>query len=148
MLEFLFIVILSFICLLRTCINQHNDKLILLQKMCLNSILDLENLRLIEDEERRWTDENVDAVAQKNFPNINREAALCRPILFSNWLSKDYIPVERERLREYVKARLKVGYFLSQSTNLDIYVHLLLHLDVYPILHFKQNTASAKSIIF
>lgn len=115
MLEFLFIVILSFICLLRTCINQHNDKLIhvLLQKVFLNSILDLENLRLIEDEERRWTDENVDAVAQKNFPNINREAALCRPILFSNWLSKDYIPVERERLREYVKARLKVGYFLK-----------------------------------
>ena len=63
---------------------------------------------MIEDEERRWTDENVDAVALRNFPNINREAALARPILFSNWLSKDYIPVEREKLREYVKARLKV----------------------------------------
>lgn len=83
------------------------------KKLFLNSILNVGNFRLIEDEERRWTDENVDAVAQKNFPNINREAALCRPILFSNWLSKDYIPVERERLREYVKARLKVGYFLK-----------------------------------
>lgn len=47
-------------------------------------------------------------VALKHFPNINKEEALGRPILFSNWLSKDYIPVDREELREYVKARLKV----------------------------------------
>lgn len=67
--------------------------------------------RLIEDEERQWTDENVNAVALKNFPNINQETALRRPILFSNWLSKDYIPVDREKLREYVKARLKVWPF-------------------------------------
>lgn len=31
--------------------------------MCLNFIFDVENLRLIEDEERRWIDENVDVVA-------------------------------------------------------------------------------------
>ena len=64
--------------------------------------------RLIEDEERQWTDENVDLVARKHFPGINMEEALVRPILFSNWLSKDYVPVDREELREYVKARLKV----------------------------------------
>lgn len=39
---------------------------------------------------------------------INREQALGRPILYSNWLSKDYVPVLRDQLREYVKARLKV----------------------------------------
>eukprot|EP00105_Crassostrea_gigas_P045649 XP_019929797.1 PREDICTED: cytoplasmic dynein 1 heavy chain 1 isoform X11 [Crassostrea gigas] len=83
--------------------------------------------RLIEDEERRWTDENVDAVAQKNFPNINREAALCRPILFSNWLSKDYIPVERERLREYVKARLKVFYEEELDVPLVLFDEVLDH---------------------
>ena len=33
-----------------------------------------------------------------------------RPILYSNWLSKNYIPVAREELRDYVKARLKVFY--------------------------------------
>jgi len=49
----------------------------------------------------------------KHFPNINREATLKRPILYSNWLSKDYMPVEQERLREYVQARLKVLLFLS-----------------------------------
>ena len=43
------------------------------------------------------------------FPGIETEC-LKRPILYSNWLSKDYVPVERESLREYVKARLKVFY--------------------------------------
>ena len=66
--------------------------------------------RLIEDDERQWTDQNVDMVALKHFPNINRDEALTRPILFSNWLSKDYVPVDREELREYTKARLKVTH--------------------------------------
>lgn len=44
--------------------------------------------RLVEDEERRWTDENIDMVALKHFPNIDKERAMSRPILYSNWLSK------------------------------------------------------------
>lgn len=72
--------------------------------------------RLVDDDERKWTDENVDAVALKHFPSVNKEEVLKRPILFSNWLSKDYIPVDREELRDYVKARLKVGRIL-------IYLH-------------------------
>jgi len=65
--------------------------------------------RLKENEERAWTNESIDSIAMKHFPNINREATLKRPILYSNWLSKDYMPVEQERLREYVQARLKVS---------------------------------------
>lgn len=42
----------------------------------------------MEDEERRWTDENIDLVALKHFPNIDKEKAMSRPILYSNWLSK------------------------------------------------------------
>ena len=64
--------------------------------------------RLVDDEERRWTNENVDSVGLKHFPNIDKETALHRPILYSCWLSKDYVPVEQEELRDYVKARLKV----------------------------------------
>lgn len=44
--------------------------------------------RLVGDEERRWTDENIDMVALKHFPNIDKEKAMSRPILYSNWLSK------------------------------------------------------------
>lgn len=44
--------------------------------------------RLVGDDERRWTDENIDMVALKHFPNIDKDKALNRPILYSNWLSK------------------------------------------------------------
>jgi dynein heavy chain 1, cytosolic len=49
--------------------------------------------------------ENVDEIAMRHFPNINHEQALQRPILYSNWMDKNYVPVDREELRHYVKAR-------------------------------------------
>ncbi|XP_074643936.1 cytoplasmic dynein 1 heavy chain 1-like isoform X2 [Tubulanus polymorphus] len=83
--------------------------------------------RLVEDEERKWTDENVDAVALRNFPNIDKEASLGRPILYSNWLSKDYVPVDREELRDYVKARLKVFYEEELDVPLVLFNEVLDH---------------------
>ncbi|KAJ3613107.1 hypothetical protein NHX12_019361, partial [Muraenolepis orangiensis] len=83
--------------------------------------------RLVEDEERRWTDENIDMVALKHFPNIDKEKALNRPILYSNWLSKDYIPVEQEELRDYVKARLKVFYEEELDVPLVLFNEVLDH---------------------
>ncbi|XP_018619664.2 cytoplasmic dynein 1 heavy chain 1 isoform X1 [Scleropages formosus] len=83
--------------------------------------------RLVEDEERRWTDENIDTVALKHFPNIDREKALNRPILYSNWLSKDYVPVEQEELRDYVKARLKVFYEEELDVPLVLFNEVLDH---------------------
>ncbi len=65
--------------------------------------------RLVDDEEREWTTTNIDTVGLKHFPNIDKTASLKRPILYSNWMSKDYVPVEQETLRDYVKARLKVS---------------------------------------
>jgi dynein heavy chain 1 len=63
--------------------------------------------RLIADDERQWTEECVHRIALEHFPTIDEGKALGGPILFSNWLSKNYVPVEREQLREFVKARLK-----------------------------------------
>ncbi|CBQ72614.1 Cytoplasmic dynein heavy chain 1 [Sporisorium reilianum SRZ2] len=73
-----------------------------------------EGLRLFQDrlvgtDEKQWTDEQIDQVAAARFPTIDTAAALARPILFSNWLSKEYKSVGRESVREYAKARLK-GY--------------------------------------
>lgn len=67
--------------------------------------------RLVDDVERQWTNDNIDIVGMKHFPGINKEEALQRPILYSNWLHKDYVPVERKHLRDYVAARLKVFFF-------------------------------------
>ena len=63
--------------------------------------------RLVAEDERKWTQELVRNVALEHFPVINHEMALKEPILFSNWLSKNYVPVAREQLRDFVKARLK-----------------------------------------
>ena len=65
--------------------------------------------RLVTDDERLWTNSTIDEVAAKHFPSARHEVALARPILYSNWLTRNYIPVAREELRDYVKARLKVS---------------------------------------
>ncbi|KAG0726862.1 Dynein heavy chain, cytoplasmic [Chionoecetes opilio] len=83
--------------------------------------------RLVTDEERKWTIDNVDALALKHFPNIDRDRALQRPILYSNWLSKDYLPVDQEELREYVKARLKVFYEEELDVPLVLFNEVLDH---------------------
>ncbi|KAF2103413.1 dynein heavy chain [Rhizodiscina lignyota] len=63
--------------------------------------------RLIDEDERNWTQDSVQRIALEHFPTIDEDKALGGPILFSNWLSKNYVPVEREQLRDFVKARLK-----------------------------------------
>ncbi|XP_005182290.1 dynein heavy chain, cytoplasmic isoform X3 [Musca domestica] len=83
--------------------------------------------RLVEESERRWTNENIDTVALKHFPGINSEEALARPILYSNWLSKDYMPVNREELRDYVRARLKVFYEEELDVPLVLFDEVLEH---------------------
>ena len=63
--------------------------------------------RLVADDERQWTEDTVNRIALEYFPNIDEETALQRPILFSNWLSKNYVPVAQDQLRDFVKARLR-----------------------------------------
>ncbi|PHH90699.1 hypothetical protein CDD83_2886 [Cordyceps sp. RAO-2017] len=63
--------------------------------------------RLVAEEERAWTEEAVRRIALDCFPTVDEERALGGPILFSNWLSRNYVPVDREQLRDFVKARLR-----------------------------------------
>ncbi|KAJ6144523.1 hypothetical protein N7470_008418 [Penicillium chermesinum] len=63
--------------------------------------------RLVAEDERAWTADAIRRIALERFPTIDEQEALKGPILFSNWLSKNYVPVEQERLRDFVKARLK-----------------------------------------
>ena len=79
------------------------------------------------EEERVWTEENIDSTALKYFPSLDRSAALARPILFSDWLTKNYLPVDREELREYVQARLKVFYEEELDVPLVLFDEVLEH---------------------
>lgn len=63
--------------------------------------------RLVTEEERKWTEEAIHRIAMQNFPGLDESVALGGPLLYSNWLSKNYVPVAREKLRDFVKARLK-----------------------------------------
>jgi dynein heavy chain 1 len=83
--------------------------------------------RLVSEEERIWTDDNIETVALEHFPTINKEEALGRPILYSNWTSKNYIPVDRETLREYTKARLRVFYEEELDVPLVLFNDVLDH---------------------
>jgi len=63
--------------------------------------------RLVDEEERIWTRDNIFAIASDHFPGVDISTALIEPIMFSNWLSKYYVSVDREVLREFTKSRLK-----------------------------------------
>ncbi|GJE87844.1 dynein heavy chain protein 1 [Phanerochaete sordida] len=83
--------------------------------------------RLVTEDEKQWTDEHIDSAAMEHFPTINKDEALARPILFSNWTSKDYVSVDREALREYTKARLKVFYEEELDVPLVLFNDVLDH---------------------
>jgi len=83
--------------------------------------------RLVSTEERQWTDENIDNTALKHFSSMNADKVLKRPILYSNWLRKDYLSVDREELKEYVKARLKVFYEEELDVPLVLFNEVLEH---------------------
>lgn len=91
-----------------------------------------EGLRLFQDrlvhlEEKDWTDKRLDEIVMKHFPNLDAKA-LQRPILYSNWLSRDYVSVGRDELREYVKAKLKVFYEEELDVPLVLFNEVLDHI--------------------
>ena len=69
------------------------------------------------------------------------QAALERPILYSNWLTKDYLPVDQEELRDYVHARLKVFYEEELDVQLVLFNEVLDHVLRIDRI-FKQSQAS------
>ena len=84
--------------------------------------------RLVERSERDWTDACIDDVARKHFPAVDLKAALARPILFSNWLTRQYSSVGQEALREHVKVRLRVFNEEELEIRLVIFDEVLQHI--------------------
>ena len=77
--------------------------------------------RLVTTEHKAWTDGLIDRAAQAAFPTVDVEQALRRPILYSDWLSRQYKAVERPPLRDYARARLR-GYS-EEELDTDIVLH-------------------------
>lgn len=83
--------------------------------------------RLVSESEKSWTDELIDNTATAHFPNANAGEALARPILYSDWTSRNYIPVDREQLREFTKARLRVFHEEELDVPLVLFNDVLDH---------------------
>ena len=83
--------------------------------------------RLIYDEEKEWCSSHIDVVANQFFPSVDISTCLRRPLLYSKWLSKNYEPVEKSQLHDFVAARLKVFYEEELDVPLVIFDDVLEH---------------------
>lgn len=84
--------------------------------------------RLVFEEERQWTEQLVDSIAERYFGHAcNLKEAIARPMLFSCWITKNYMPVSREELHDYVQARLKGFYEEELDVKLVLFDQMLDH---------------------
>jgi dynein heavy chain 1 len=83
--------------------------------------------RLVAESEKTWTDELIDQTAASHFPNLNVADVLARPILYSNWTSRNYVPVDRDELRDFAKARLRVFHEEELDVPLVLFNDVLDH---------------------
>ena len=81
--------------------------------------------RLVTEDERKWTDAMLDTVAHNHFPGFDAHESLSRPILYSSWQTKDYLPVTQNALRDYVHARLRVFYEEELDVQLVLFDEVL-----------------------
>lgn len=92
-----------------------------------------EGLRLFEDrlvhpEEKEWCNEALDEVARKWFPAMDSEKALRRPMLFSNFIKKDYVSVSQEELKHYIEGRLRTFYEEELNVQLVVFDTVIDHI--------------------
>lgn len=78
-----------------------------LVRLWVHEALRLFHDRLVHDDERLWTIGMITTTAHKHFPTIDAGQALSPPFLYSNWLTRHYLPVSQSELRDFVRARLR-----------------------------------------
>jgi len=83
--------------------------------------------RLVEEGNRKWCNEKLDEVARKHFAHVDFEKALARPLFYTNWISKDTRRIERNELKEFLTARLKVFYEEELDVPLVVFDEVLEH---------------------
>lgn len=83
--------------------------------------------RLVKDEERDWTKTIFKQTIEQFFPNIDVDNVTREPVLYSNWLTSKYEPVDEVELRSFVSERLRVFSDEEIDVNLVLYGDLLDH---------------------
>lgn len=77
--------------------------------------------RLVHNDERTWTMDMIMETANKHFPSIEAAKALSPPFLYSNWISRHYLPVNQAELRDFVKARLRT--FCEEEVDIPLVLY-------------------------
>ena len=83
--------------------------------------------RLVTDAEKDWCDERVNLIAREHFSSVDLEQVLARPILYSNWLTKNYVSVDQTDLRQHIEARLRTFYEEEMNVKLVVFDAVLDH---------------------
>eukprot|EP01029_Cantina_marsupialis_P002018 TRINITY_DN11834_c0_g1_i3.p1 TRINITY_DN11834_c0_g1~~TRINITY_DN11834_c0_g1_i3.p1 ORF type:complete len:2324 (+),score=948.09 TRINITY_DN11834_c0_g1_i3:913-6972(+) len=83
--------------------------------------------RLASPDEEKWCNDCIDEAVHRHFPQASPDA-LRRPIMFCQWLSKNYESVSLEELRPHVQARLKVFHEEELTLPLVLYDECLEHI--------------------
>jgi dynein heavy chain 1 len=84
--------------------------------------------RLVEREDQEWCSNKIDEVARKWFAGVDYEAALARPMFYTTWLSKETRRVEKDDLKDFLSARLRVFYEEELDVQLVIFDEVLEHI--------------------
>lgn len=83
--------------------------------------------RLVDESDRAWCSNKIDEIARQWFSGVDFDAALARPMFFTKWLSKDTKRVERDELKEFLSARLRVFYEEELDVPLVVFDGVLEH---------------------
>ncbi|ODQ67358.1 hypothetical protein NADFUDRAFT_21086 [Nadsonia fulvescens var. elongata DSM 6958] len=85
------------------------------------------NDRLVYADEKKWSEDMLSNIAQCHFMNADLSIALSKPILYSNWLTKNYLPIEKDVLRSFIDARMRVFCEEELDTPLVLFDEVLDH---------------------
>lgn len=84
--------------------------------------------RLVTEEEREWCDKHIDQIALQYFPDTIDQSCLQRPIYYTNWLSKVYESVDKNKLKQHIETRLKTFYEEELDVPLVVFDDMLDHI--------------------
>ncbi len=83
--------------------------------------------RLVEPDEIEWCSNKIDDIAKQFFAAVDHDDVLARPLFYSSWLTKDTRRVNREELKTFLSARLKVFYEEELDVPLVVFDQVLDH---------------------
>ncbi|KAH3681221.1 hypothetical protein WICPIJ_007804 [Wickerhamomyces pijperi] len=101
--------------------SSHKSNLTSLLKLWTHEALRLFSDRLVTDSEKQWTWSLLQSVLETHFPNVDLKPTLAQPILYSDWLSLNYEPVDQPTMSSFIKDRFQT--FTEEILDVEFIIH-------------------------